>query len=773
MGAGPVAQDSSTPPGAIELGPISLKENQVQVWKISCPPQSNDMVPTLEFDARAWREGLAPRTSAYIMDIRINDEPVKAAYNRLRFKLRNKPLMIPRVGSWHSLRVGWRSVIAPDFDDSYAGPFGSGAFHFVIEIGDLLKPGDNTLSFRNIVNQGQILMLRNLRLTMVPAQRHDEGLVVPGKNPPLLDVTPTGAIMIQSGKHQFPVSSAFSIPGGGWLCLGTGVPSRRGEQPVQPKVRSTGEEKKISFSAEAYHVERSVRFVNGRAWVLDRITNETKDDLGLMIRHEMLLPTQKAAVVHLAGDEDPSWSQRSEPSNPTVFIPMGGLSVGLVAEDDVFRLQAILSYSDSPARAGIRTERLAIPAGETITLQWSAYALSGTDYYDFINRVRRDWLVRLKLDGPYWWNALTRIDQNDDSLREWLHKSRVFAAVIGSWVDKEKKEKQPTVALGAGVLDPMFANYREQLHNAVAKIHRLAPGVKVLIYNQLWFNWPEPDPTRFQDAWITLRDGRRYVELWNGRYSRAPGAFPTSSNSFGLTIRQTLVEERAALGADGVYLDETTGPGRLNDPITYNAWDRRSAILDPKTFAIQKKIGYLVLLSEDFYHTIVADLRKDGAGLLGNHQPQTYSFTRESWPRFTETDNLRNSFQAQLYSPLAYSYRFENYTVQDLRDRLDVGLIYCVTGPGDKLGIVSKFFPITPVELHSGYVRGEERIITDRSGRFGWSDPKHEARLWRFRQDGTPVEVDPPWQILNGLVRVDVPAKGIAILERNPDKAGK
>jgi hypothetical protein len=31
-------------------------------------------------------------------------------------------------------------------------------------------------------------------------------------------------------------------------------------------------------------------------------------------------------------------------------------------------------------------------------------------------------------------------------------------------------------------------------------------------------------------------------------------------------------------------------------------------------------------------------------------------------------------------------------------------------------------YPFTPIELHSGYVIGKERILTNRSGLFGWGD---------------------------------------------------
>jgi len=44
-------------------------------------------------------------------------------------------------------------------------------------------------------------------------------------------------------------------------------------------------------------------------------------------------------------------------------------------------------------------------------------------------------------------------------------------------------------------------------------------------------------------------------------------------------------------------------------------------------------------------------------------------------------------------------------------------------------------FPITPMELHEGYIIGKERIVTNRSGLFGWGDnSKHEVHV--FNEEG-------------------------------------
>ena len=47
-------------------------------------------------------------------------------------------------------------------------------------------------------------------------------------------------------------------------------------------------------------------------------------------------------------------------------------------------------------------------------------------------------------------------------------------------------------------------------------------------------------------------------------------------------------------------------------------------------------------------------------------------------------------------------------------------------------------FPFTPIELHEGYVIGEERIITAKSGLYGWRDASGH-RIHVFDEFGMEV----------------------------------
>jgi hypothetical protein len=53
-----------------------------------------------------------------------------------------------------------------------------------------------------------------------------------------------------------------------------------------------------------------------------------------------------------------------------------------------------------------------------------------------------------------------------------------------------------------------------------------------------------------------------------------------------------------------------------------------------------------------------------------------------------------------------------------------------------------QMFPFTPIELHDGWVVGRERIITLKSGLFGWND-RSGFTAHVFDREGRPTESHP------------------------------
>ena len=76
----------------------------------------------------------------------------------------------------------------------------------------------------------------------------------------------------------------------------------------------------------------------------------------------------------------------------------------------------------------------------------------------------------------------------------------------------------------------------------------------------------------------------------------------------------------------------------------------------------------------------------------------------------------------------------------DMRNALFRGaLYYHYLGHTRCPSLSSKMFPFTPRELHSGYLIGEERILTALSGDFGWYGENRLAQTFVFDELGQEV----------------------------------
>jgi hypothetical protein len=119
------------------------------------------------------------------------------------------------------------------------------------------------------------------------------------------------------------------------------------------------------------------------------------------------------------------------------------------------------------------------------------------------------------------------------------------------------------------------------------------------------------------------------------------------------------------------------------------------------------------------------------------------------FPAFNETGSITNCVNSQLYSPIALGDHLTERSEEDAYHTMLKALDYgCVYYWYFDLTVIPKYhtltqymFPITPVELHEGYIIGKERIITNRSGVFGWNDnAKHEVHI--FDNTGREVLLD-------------------------------
>jgi hypothetical protein len=195
--------------------------------------------------------------------------------------------------------------------------------------------------------------------------------------------------------------------------------------------------------------------------------------------------------------------------------------------------------------------------------------------------------------------------------------------------------------------------------------------------------------------------------------------------------------------------------------------------LDEKTFEINpgKPSAQLSLVTDGAQAAYASHIMDKGGLFLANSQPVTRRMQNLHFPRFVETPEPARGFHSALFSPLAYGNDCgklnEAELFQFLRDRVNC---CCVTHLGGfpvltRPCATAEMFPFTPLDIRPGVLTGVERIITARSGQYGWKPP-FKARLFVYDKAGVLSEANPPVRSYMSKVRVKMPELGMAIIER-------
>ncbi|NUQ77842.1 MAG: hypothetical protein HUU21_30265, partial [Polyangiaceae bacterium] len=283
------------------------------------------------------------------------------------------------------------------------------------------------------------------------------------------------------------------------------------------------------------------------------------------------------------------------------------------------------------------------------------------------------------------------------------------------------------------------------------RLRKLVPDVKHLMYFHCFIDVLDDADTIYRDARLLTVDGTQ------ADYGKPHDKIfvPTRENRYGRDIAKNveliLGPQPEGLGCDGVYWDELEysryqyhygdygRPGEL-------PWDRVTADIDPKTHRIVRLKSSVTLISQPFRLALAQRILK-GNVLVGNGQPHTRTFVDLHFPRFVETGSISNCAKAQAYTPIALGDHLTERSEEDayrvMLRALDFGCVYYwyndLTVIPTHPTLTAYMFPITPLELHEGYVIGQERIVTNRSGLFGWGDSsRHEVHVFDDRGREAP-----------------------------------
>ena len=313
--------------------------------------------------------------------------------------------------------------------------------------------------------------------------------------------------------------------------------------------------------------------------------------------------------------------------------------------------------------------------------------------------------------------------------------------------------------------------YQEFIH-AVEMAHEVGPQYKALIYIHPQISNAPNSRELYADSTYKDMQGKP-LAYYGPEYLNF---LVTTENSYGNALMKTVEQVLDETKCDGFYVD-----GWSYDPYLWTCappWDDCSVNIDSRTHSVTGKTTSTVLLQQAWKVNFVKYLRERGKVMLGNGGNMTRTLQQLHVPVFVEGWSTAAVISLQLDTPLGYGAWDQS---GNDRARLRMasrmldhgGLLVTVVWPDKPVGLhyTKVMYPITPVELHAGVILGEERIITNRSGRFGWPD-NSAAQVYVFNGDGRLVEDFAVKEVRDGerlLTEVRMPSDYLAVLVKKSD----
>ena len=711
-------------------------------WEVDVPPFSIEHQVRLSLECRIdWRNlaGSNPWIRVWAND---NIIVAKDLLNKTNdFKVnRGLDLM------WHNRGDRWRVLYSPDFkaaverkDDGMGCAAKDEPYRFVWDITNHMKPGKNTIkiSHLKLLQKPTTLVIRNVKIEV--------GHAIEAPKTAQVQPAPTGALptYVAKGKQSIPMTVTFSsaatitVSSDGLtsrIATRTSLPQgkwREAESTTPSEPLRLGQPRTVSWKTGVFTFDRTVTLRDDHVAVADTVTNTSNALAGIMVEHVANV-TDAPKRILLAGQKafgDAVSVRRS--AQPSACAELAAGALGLVAEDDVFRIHC--ETFTRPGVIGLADRSLGLEGGKSVTLEWAIYPAPGGDYWDVINAVRRNWDVNFEIPGPFVF-ASHQGGKPAEWYADWMRK-RSLKYVCGGIA----KFPDGRYAHGTGIL---FApDFVKSEGDWATKMKQAAPETVPIAYFHA-FCCTEPDgETKYADSKLINAKGEHLSYPY--RYP-LPLYLPTKNNSYGKALHgyvDTLIDK---VKVSGIYWDE----------LAYSVlkyayqceWDGVSVDIDRKTHAVIRKKSSVSLISQSLRVDIANTIRGKGLFLMGNGQPRTRTMMRLKIPRFIETNTYSVPPDGHLGSPIGLGNHHSEDThagsARHVRDILQYACVYhghhYWRDPAP-WNFTSVMYPITPVELREGMVLGKERIHTAVSGVFGWPDGA-KADVYVVNAEGERVE---------------------------------
>jgi hypothetical protein len=711
------ADGQATPPPAkaLILGELEMGHGVTHALEFEAPEVPEGKAAYLYFRGRI--DSSRPAGYAPVLELDLNGHRIEGT------RLTNRPMTSTyRSGRTMNFASG-AGLIAlcygPDFDatdkdNKYGLVDTPRSCDYEFLVTDLLKVGANTLELITRTDKrdkwrfhfADLALLFKAPPSLAAERRPAPTGEIPVIAPRLefakgytVERTGPAALRVTVGSETFDVQSRFSSPDGKW-----------NQGPTE-------------FFAHERRIEELTEGIR----VFDTFTNLTDENLPLMQRHECDLGDrlQKKWLAGVSPYSDEV--SMSQPANPTTFGVTETEGIGFMPENDEFQVH-VVNYCLG-GLLGVADNGFVLRPGASYTAEWTIVPVPSVDFWDFINAARR--LRDANFTLPYQFAFLSAREHDEDFLRRFIeHKSPdLVCASIGY------PRYKGMYAHGTAFQQVDHSYYA----NHDRRIREMFPSVKTSVYYHCFLDVIDDGDTTYADARTLRPDGTQAT--YGKPYDRI--FFPTLANDFGRDTARNIDFIWNQCEADGVYWDELAYSAyayHYGEP-----WDGCSGAIDPTTHQLRQLRSSVTLISEPWRMRELKRCIEHGP-FIANGQPHTRTVARLKFQRFVETASISSCLKAILYSPIALGDHIGEKTEQDayrwMLKALDYGCVYNWYSEGVATAyptLAAHMFPITPLELHEGYIIGRERIVTNTSGYFGWGDGStHEVHV--YDETGREVE---------------------------------
>ena len=554
-------------------------------------------------------------------------------------------------------------------------------------------------------------------------------------------ILPGGAVEVKLDNQTYVVNSDFSLQPG-WAKFTAG-------KAENMTVTVKGDV--LEGSGKNFTIQRSIKNVDEAVIVTDKITNTGKEDLPFMYR-QYLKFSGKLKEYRLCGYR--IYSRRGNGTSnincTAIMMPPAGGSVGLLALNDVFRVH--FRAFAAKGLYGIGDDNLIIQPGVTQEMSFAIFPSAKDDYYSQINAMRRYLGVNFELKHNFAFlspnppNVKTfspdptvdRIGMHDsvETLREWINNKS--ATMLSAGAVKQNGELSHGSA--------WMKTAKPEIHKAFyKKIREAKPDAIILHYFHSYLDVKSKMDSGFDDA-KNLKPNGEQADYRNP----ALPLFITIEGSKWSQMQEARLERlRTEFGVNGIFWDEF--PNSASKYHFGEPWDGVSGDINPKTHKITRRKTSVALSSLPWRKRMVENFAKNGLFLVANGgggytKTMTDLFVKNKFVAFMETGGISSLYNSQLFTPIGLGDHLTERTEVDCyRNQvrhLNYGSLYYYyhqqVEPFTHPTLAKYMYPITPVELHQGYIIGKERILTNRSGYYSFGGSE-EAELHFFDADGKEV----------------------------------